>query len=102
MKVSEGELIRLRRGYVLSHPARASIVKFLRKSVRAYIRQIAKGLGLSDRVVSFHLSMLASEGFVKSEYGLSNPGADPSRVVRYYELTDEVNKVLEQLLAELK
>ena len=102
MTVNREEIARLRRGYVLSHPARVSIVKYLRQLKRAYIRQIAQALGLSDRLVSFHLSMLASERLVKSEYGLSNPGTNPPRVVRYYELTDEVNQVLADLLADLK
>ena len=102
MAIDDKELIKLRRAYVLSHPARASIVKVLRKSGKAYIRQIAQTLELSDRLVSFHLSMLATEGFVKSEYGLSNPTKNPPRVVRYYELTDGVSQVLEELLTELK
>ncbi len=102
MTINDQELIRLRRAYVLSHPARASIVKVLRKVGKAYIRQIAQTLELSDRLVSFHLSMLTSEGFVKSEYGLSNPEKNPPRVVRYYELTDGVSQVLKELLDDLK
>ena len=101
MSISQEELNKLRKLYTLSHPARASIVKYLKRERKAYISQIARALGLSERLVSFHLSMLAGDGFVKSEYGLSN-NPNPSRVVRYYELTDQVNEVLEQFIEEFK
>lgn len=86
--------------YTLSHPVRASIVKHLRKE-KGYSRKIARDLGLSDRLVGFHLSILSKGGFVSSEYALSNPAKNPSRVVRYYSLTDKVNVTLKKFAADL-
>jgi len=87
--------------YVLSHPVRTAIIEILKKKQKAYIAQIAKELGLSERLVAFHLSILSTAGFVVSEYGLSNPQATPPRAVRYYHLTSKVDKVLKQFVAAL-
>jgi len=56
---------------------------------------------LSERLVSFHLSMLSGAGFVTSEYALSNPG-NPPRVVKYYRLTKKVDEAIQRLVRELK
>lgn len=88
--------------YILSHPARSRIVRFLKDEQRAYISEIAKAMGLSERLVSFHLSMLSTAGFVESEYGLSNPAKNPPRMVRYYELTPKVDETLNKFIAALK
>lgn len=87
--------------YTLSHPARAAIVALLRKKKKAYPAEIARELELSERLVSFHLSMLSGAGFVASEYALSNPG-NPPRVVKYYRLTDKVDEAIERLVKELR
>ncbi|MEA1872492.1 MAG: winged helix-turn-helix domain-containing protein [Chloroflexota bacterium] len=88
--------------YVLSHPVRAAIVKVLRRKGNAYIAQIARELALSERLVSFHLSILATAGFVESEYALSNPVTAPPRVVKYYRLTPKVDETFSQFVAALK
>jgi len=98
----KGELEELRGAYVLSHPARSRIVRLLKKEGKAYPAKIAEALQLSERLVSFHLSMLSTAGFVKSEYGLSNPVERPPRMVRYYELTPKVDKTLEKFMAAFK
>ena len=85
--------------YVLSHPARVRIVRYLKKEQSAYIRQIAEGTEMSERLVSFHLSMLANAGFVKSDYGVSNPAR---RLVRFYELTPKVDTTVEKFVMALK
>ena len=87
--------------YTLSHPARAAIVALLRKKGKSYPAEIARELGLSERLVSFHLSMLSGGGFLVSEYALSNPG-NPPRVVKYYQLTKKVDEALERFVKELK
>lgn len=98
----EDEMVHLGGAYTLSHPARAKIVKFLKKQQPAYIRQIAEGVRLSDRLVSFHLSMLSTGEFVESEYGLSNPETNPPRMVKYYRLTPKVDDTLRTFVSELK
>ena len=100
-KMKRKEIEEFNGAYILSHPVRAAIVKFLRKEGKAYISQIAKALGLSERLISFHLSMLSSAGFVESEYGLANPG-NPPKAVRYYWLTPKVNETLGKLVESLK
>lgn len=102
MALSQDELRKMGAIYPLSHPARASIVKLLKKEGKAYIAQIAKALGLSERLVSFHLSVLHSNGFVESEYALSNPSTNPPRVVRYYSLTGKVDKALDEFIANIR
>ena len=102
MSKSRDELAKIGALYPLTHPARASIIKLLKSQGKAYIAQIAKKLGVKERTASFHLSVLAGGGFVKSEYGLSNPGKKPPRVVRYYSLTDKVDKAIKDFLDELE
>ena len=101
MAITREELATIGAAYPLSHPARASIIKFLKKEDKAYIAQIGKALGLNERLVSFHLSVLSSGGFVQSEYGLSNPSTNPPRAVRYYRLTEKVDKTLDEFRAAL-
>ncbi len=101
MGITPEELRKMGAAYPLSHPARASIIKLLKKEGKAYIAQLAEELGLSERLISFHLSVLSSGGFVESEYGLSNPGKNPPRVVRYYHLTEKVDETLREFLAAL-
>lgn len=88
--------------YVLSHPVRRAVIEVLKKKQKAYIAQIANELGLSGRLVTFHLSILSTAGFVESEYGLSNPRGTPPRAVRYYHVTPKVDKVLNEFVAALK
>ena len=102
MTLTHEELQKMGAIYPLSHPARASIIKMLKKEGKAYIAQIAKNLGFSERLVSFHLSVLSSGNFVESEYALSNPSKNPPRVVRYYHLTDKVDKALAEFIANIK
>lgn len=96
------ELEEFGRAYILSHPVRAAIVKFLRKEKTAYTTQIAEALGFTPRLVSFHLSMLLRAEFVESEYRLTNPTTDPPRVARYYRLTPKVDDTLHAFVDALK
>ncbi len=102
MKITQKEFEEVGAAYPLSHPARASIIKFLKKEKKAYITQIAKALELNERLISFHLSVLSKGGFAESEYGLSNPSTNHPRAVRYYHLTEKVDKTLNEFLAALK
>lgn len=88
--------------YVLAHPVRLAIIDVLKKKKKAYIAQIAKELDLSERLISFHLSILSTTGLVESEYGLSNPTKNPPRAVRYYHITPKVDKVLKEFVETLK
>ena len=87
--------------YVLSHPVRANIIRLLKKEGEMYTSKIAKVLGFSDRLLAFHLSILASNGFIESEYRLTNP-EQPPRVARYYKVTGRVEAILEEFVASLK
>lgn len=98
----QGKIKRTSGVYVLGHPVRAAIIEVLKKKQKAYIAQIAKELDLSERLVSFHLSILSTTGLVESEYGLSNPRGTPPRAVRYYHVTPKVDKVLNEFVAALK
>lgn len=102
MAIERKEMEQLGEAYTLSHPARAAIVKFLRKEGPAYTTQIAKALGLSERLASFHLSMLCGKGFLDSEYHLTNPATSPPRVARYYRLTPKVDDTLRTFVDALK
>lgn len=102
MAIKRNEMEQLGGAYTLSHPARAAIVKFLRKEGPAYTTQIAKTLGVSERLASFHLSMLSSNGFLDSEYKLTNPATSPPRVARYYRLTPKVDETLQTFVDALK
>ena len=102
MKMGERELEEFSGAYILSHPVRAAIVRLLRKEKTAYTSQIAKALGFSERLVSFHLSMLLRAKFVESEYRLTNPVTSPPRVARYYRLTPKVDDTLSKFVDALK
>ncbi len=101
MKVERKEMEEFEGAYVLSHPVRAAITKLLKKEGAMYTSKIAKTLDFSDRLIAFHLSMLASAGFVESNYQLTNPGTPP-RIARYYSLTDKVDKTLAEFMASMK
>ena len=88
--------------YTLSHPVRASIIRFLKTQGKGYPAQIARNFGLSERLVSFHLSILSKGDFVTSEYALSNPAKNPSRVVRYYSSTEKVEKTLKKFTQDME
>jgi len=66
-----------------------------------YTSQIAAKLGLSERLIAFHLSMLSSAGFLESEYRLTNPGNLP-RVARYFRVTGKVRTALDELCKALE
>lgn len=91
------EMAELSGAYILSHPVRVSIVRLLRENKKMYTTKIAKALGLSDRLIAFHLSMLTTGGFVTSTYGKANP-PNPPRIVRYYELTEKVDQTLDDFI----
>ena len=94
--------LRISSAYVLSHPIRTAIIKILREKGEAYPAQIAKELGLSERLVTFHLSVLSSAELVKSRYGLTNPVKSPPRAVRYYRATSKVDEAVDEFAASLK
>jgi DNA-binding transcriptional ArsR family regulator len=87
--------------YILSHPVRAAIIRLLKREKEAYTGKMAGELGLSDRLVAFHLSILTGAGFVESEYRLTNPN-NPPRVARYYRITSKVDETLKAFVEALK
>ena len=95
------EMERLSGAYILSHPVRAAIVRLIRKQGQMYTAKIAVALGISERLAAFHLSMLASAGFLASEYRMTNPGIPP-RVAKYYQLTPKVDETLKAFAEAMK
>jgi len=95
------DIEKLTGAYVLSHPVRAAIIRLIRKQGQMYTAKIAIALGISERLAAFHLSMLASEGFLESNYRLTNPGIPP-RVAKYYQLTAKVDETLREFYESLK
>jgi len=83
-------------GYVLAHPTRLRIVNLLKKTERSYASEIAKKLGIDEKLVGFHLAALSQYGFVDSEFELMNPPKGAPKAVRYYWLTPKAEEVLSQ------
>jgi len=102
LKLEKKEMEKFGGAYILSHPVRAVIIKFLKREKAAYTSQIAEALGFSPRLVGFHLSMLLGAKFVESEYRLTNPATNPPRVARYYRLTPKVDDTLRTFVDALK
>lgn len=88
--------------YILMHPLRRRIVDELSKNKEAYTASIAKTLDMSDkeRLIGFHMTILAQNGFVEGEFRLANP-ITPPKVVKYYHLTEKAVSTLKQITKEL-
>ena len=90
---------------ILLFPTRYNIYNTLKNSKkRLYASQIAEKIGVERKLVSFHLSSLERNGFVTSEFDVQNdpPEEGPPKAVRYYTLTDKAEKLLTELVEEIK
>jgi len=88
--------------YVLMHPLRRRIVESLQKE-EMYTAKIARELGMADkeRLIGFHLSIMAEGGFVDGEFRLANPVTATPKAVKYYHLTEKARATLRQIADEL-
>ena len=99
--VTESELGLFNDAYILFHPTRMIITRFLQKEGKFPTSRITKALGLSERLIAFHLSVLYTAGFVESEYGL-DATSGVSRVARYYWITPKVDETSKKFIAALR
>lgn len=84
--------------HMLSHPTRNKIVQILDKADEqgCYTGEIAKNLGFSRELVSFHLLKMEEAGLVEGEHALKT--GDPSRAVKYYKFTEKGKKIFDDLV----
>jgi hypothetical protein len=61
-----------------------------------YISQIAKEVGIDDKLASFHLATLKDNNLVDSDWKMTEVGG-AMKAVRYYKTTGLVNEVLEKV-----
>jgi DNA-binding transcriptional ArsR family regulator len=99
--VIESETKLFNDAYILFHPARMIITRFLKKEGKSPTSRITKALGLSARLISFHISILQTSGFVESEYDLDSTSGS-QRVARYYWITPKVDEIIREFIATLK
>lgn len=89
--------------YILMHPLRRRIIDELKEG-ESYTAKLARDLGMerSGRLIGFHLTILARNGFVEGEFRLANP-ADCSapKAVKYYHLTEKTVSTLKKMAEEL-
>ena len=98
MKQLEEQLIK--EAHVLVHPMRFRIVELLRENP-LYINSISKALGEERRLVSYHLQILEGDGFLSSEYEISEQEKSKGKAIRRFWVTDKVDKVLAELREKL-
>ncbi|MGD0330095.1 MAG: winged helix-turn-helix domain-containing protein [Nitrososphaeria archaeon] len=91
-------------GVLVLHPMRWKIINALKEDGQPrYIDQIAEKIGADRQLVSFHLSTLEENGFVKSQFKfIERPNSPAGRAGRFYELTDKFDKIRPQLIKLLE
>jgi DNA-binding transcriptional ArsR family regulator len=89
-------------GVLVLHPMRWKIINALKDGQARYIDQIAEKIGEDRQLVSFHLSTLEENGFVKSEFRILEPPHSKGKAGRFYVLTDKFDKIRPQLIEILK
>jgi predicted transcriptional regulator len=98
MKQLEGQLIM--DAHVLVHPIRFRIVELLRENPM-HINSISKALGEERRLVSYHLQILETYGFLSSKYEISEQEKSKGKAIRKFWITDKVDEVLAELREKL-
>jgi len=88
--------------YMIMHPLRRKIIEELTESP-SYTAKIARDLGMKgkERLLGFHLTILAMHGFIEGEFQLANPATSTPKAVKYYTLTDKTTTTLKELSAKL-
>ena len=86
--------------YIMSHPLRRKIVNILKRQGESYAAKIARDLDMKgkEKLINFHLNVLAEHGLVESHYGLrGGPAVDEKGhpvIVNYYRLTDKARNII--------
>lgn len=90
--------------YILMHPLRRRIVDELMKKEESYTASLAKALDMSEkeRLIGFHLTILAQNGFVEGSFKLANPVTATPKAVKYYHLTNKAFSTLKQITNDLQ
>lgn len=88
--------------FALLQPVRFKIIRELKKAKEPlYIEDIAKRIGESPRLTSFHLATLQEKGFVRSEFRVVKAAQSKGKAGRFFELTEQVDKSVSKLIKEL-
>ncbi len=82
--------------HVLLHPIRFRIVELLSEKPM-HINVISKAMGEERRLVSYHLLTLEENGFVTSEYKISEEPTSKGKALKVYRLTGKVEEVISGL-----
>ncbi len=98
MKQLEEHLIM--EAHVLVHPIRFRIVELLRENPM-HINSISKALGEERRLVSYHLQILETYGYLSSKYEISEQEKSKGKAIRKFWITDKVDEVLAELREKL-
>ena len=87
--------------YLLMHPLRRRLIDELLKG-ESYTAKLARTLSMEgkERLLGFHLTILARNGFLDGEFKLANP-IQPPKAVKYYRVTDKTRATLEELSKKL-
>ena len=86
--------------HTLVHPIRFRIVVLLREQPM-HINSISKALVEERRLVSYHLQILEANGFLSSNYELSEQERAKGKAIRKFRVTDKVDEVLAELREQL-
>ena len=88
--------------YLLMHPLRRRIVEKLEGGA-AYTAKLARDLQMQgkERLIGFHLTILAKNGFVEGQFKLANPVTPTPKAVKYYSLTEKTRTTLGRLCKDL-
>lgn len=88
----------VRDGLILLHPIRWKIYQALKeKGEPMYIDEIAKKIDEDRRLISFHLSTLEENLFVKSAFKVITVAKSKGKAGRFYKLTSKGDEILPKL-----
>ena len=82
--------------HIITHPIRHEILVKLAEQ-KMFIEELAQELRVDRRLVSFHLTTLLNTGLVSGEWAVSKIPRSKGKAARYFELTPEARKLLEQI-----
>lgn len=88
----------VKNGLILLHPIRWKIYQTLKeKGEPMYIDEIAKKIDEDRRLISFHLSTLEENLFVKSEFKVIKVASSKGKAGRFYKLTSKADEIIPKL-----
>ena len=88
--------VEIERLHVASQPTRLHILNLLTKNKKMYATQIGETLSIDRKNITFHLNALEKADLVSSKYSLSD--AHRPVAVKYYQLTDTGEEILQRIL----